>query len=352
MTAYNTIADGDIDPESPITTTLMTRLRDNAIAITEGSSGAPEIQTAALEQANGSEAVTQECIRAGAVGQTEMDSSAVGQGQLKTAEGSVSTGLNTLATLPGGAYGFYPRLVMTGGAAGHSAIWATADGPVMDYAARTYHGESVRATFALLDNSSGTSYVYQRYIQASPPYDLGDGEIPLFIFAEVDSDGEVVSAYEAPEAPWHYNGPTNIKADFYKGGKSYQKRKDSEDIDKAMTAAGHPPGLTKASSKALSMLAYQDYHLAFNESPDVLVEVTQDIKQADMGIIPRPMTPADGNTVIMLDPVADLGANLFEMKKHDGFNLNQLLHEGDLIITDEVNRAGPPGVAVHGYKWR
>jgi len=49
MTAYNTIADSDIDPESPITTTLMTRLRDNAIAITEGSSGAPKIQEAAMD---------------------------------------------------------------------------------------------------------------------------------------------------------------------------------------------------------------------------------------------------------------------------------------------------------------
>jgi len=48
MTAYNAIADSDIDPESPGTTTLFTRLRDNPIAITEGSSGAPNIQTAGI----------------------------------------------------------------------------------------------------------------------------------------------------------------------------------------------------------------------------------------------------------------------------------------------------------------
>jgi hypothetical protein len=48
MTSYVAIADSDIDPESPIVATLMTRLRDNPIAITEGSSGAPKVQTAGI----------------------------------------------------------------------------------------------------------------------------------------------------------------------------------------------------------------------------------------------------------------------------------------------------------------
>ena len=48
MTTYTAIADTDIDVGSPITTGLMTKLRDNPIAITEGSSGAPNIQTAAI----------------------------------------------------------------------------------------------------------------------------------------------------------------------------------------------------------------------------------------------------------------------------------------------------------------
>ena len=41
MTTYTTIPDSDIDPESPITSTLITRLRDNAIAIKENASGSP-----------------------------------------------------------------------------------------------------------------------------------------------------------------------------------------------------------------------------------------------------------------------------------------------------------------------
>lgn len=41
MTLYSTIADSEIDPESPGTTTLFTKLRDNPIAITEKAAGAP-----------------------------------------------------------------------------------------------------------------------------------------------------------------------------------------------------------------------------------------------------------------------------------------------------------------------
>lgn len=48
MTDYVEITNAQIDPESPVTSELMTALRDNPIAITEGSSGAPPIQLAAL----------------------------------------------------------------------------------------------------------------------------------------------------------------------------------------------------------------------------------------------------------------------------------------------------------------
>jgi len=46
--AYTAIADSDIDPESPITTTLLTRMRDNPIGIANADSGAPPVVNAAL----------------------------------------------------------------------------------------------------------------------------------------------------------------------------------------------------------------------------------------------------------------------------------------------------------------
>jgi len=52
MTSYVTIPNADIDAESPIDVDLMTALRDNPIAITEGASGAPTIKRAAIDWAN------------------------------------------------------------------------------------------------------------------------------------------------------------------------------------------------------------------------------------------------------------------------------------------------------------
>lgn len=51
MTAYTTIANTTIDAESPVTVSLMTALRDNCIAITEGASGAPRNVQGALSTA-------------------------------------------------------------------------------------------------------------------------------------------------------------------------------------------------------------------------------------------------------------------------------------------------------------
>jgi len=43
MTTFTAITNGEIDQDSPITTTLMTKYRDNLAATAEGASGAPRI---------------------------------------------------------------------------------------------------------------------------------------------------------------------------------------------------------------------------------------------------------------------------------------------------------------------
>ena len=49
MTTYTPIANGSVDAGSPVDESLVTALRDNPIAISEGSTGAPKLQTAAYE---------------------------------------------------------------------------------------------------------------------------------------------------------------------------------------------------------------------------------------------------------------------------------------------------------------
>ena len=48
MADYITVVDSSVDPDAPLTSDLMYRLRDNPIAIAEGSIGAPKVRSEAL----------------------------------------------------------------------------------------------------------------------------------------------------------------------------------------------------------------------------------------------------------------------------------------------------------------
>lgn len=307
MTTYVTITAGQIDGESPLDETIMAQLRDNPIAITEGAIGAPRIV----------------------------------QGALNTASGSVSDASNgALYVLPGGEYGFYPR----------TSFSLTAGSPVFTDArmyfdlAPTTHAA---ATYIYLTASTGALSTFsitstQRYIQASPPYDMGDGVIGRFIFAKINkASGKVEGVYQAPEAPWHYNGPTKISGALGQDGKKYRERKDMRNVP-----------FTKAEAM-LDPVKLAEYSAAFAAAPAVLEEITQPIKDADMHLIPRPMEPDSDSVVVMLDPVSDFNHQLCEMCQHDEFNLNELLHNGLIKIDKEaLSRSGPPGVDVVGFGWK
>lgn len=318
MTTYTAIADADIDPESPGTTTLFTRLRDNPIAITEKASGAPVLAN---------DYIVQDMVSA----------STIGQAELKTTNSAISTSSDALMTLPGGQYGFYPQIKASDGTAQYGATIGGA-------ASNTAPGTSYATRIVLRAVGGGSIFAQQRYIQASPPYDLGDGEISRFVFVEVHkSTGDVISVYSAQEAPWHYNGPTDIR------GKALQdihgqivKARGRKDMSGMIT-------FEEAMSDNAGLQEYMD---AFKEAPMIYEEITQEIKNKDMQEIPRPMEPKTDTEIILLDPVCNNMGKLAEMcEAHDEFNLNQLLHDGRFNINNTVlSRATPPGVTAHSFK--
>jgi hypothetical protein len=133
--------------------------------------------------------------------------SAVGQGELKTAQGEVSTTNTTLTnlTLPGGEYGFYPRVKTN--SAGYPLSRAQISGA---------NNSTSYITVIGLDAGGGgwSAYAQQRYIQASPPYMLGDKIWGHFLFLLRNiSTGVVVSTYQAEDPPWAYNGKVWLPKD-------------------------------------------------------------------------------------------------------------------------------------------
>jgi hypothetical protein len=255
-----------------------------------------------------------------------------GQSTLKTTYGeSAFGGSGSNITLPGGQYGFYPQWKNT-------STYTTMS--IHIFVGMIYSSSYLTSMYASYDG--GTVYGLQRYVQASPPYDLGDGEIPLFIFALVDKNGKVQGAYVAPEAPWHYNGPTNITANRYDtNGKSYKK------VSKFAAEHG---SIKQAKANGLDM---DSILTALEDTTEVEIEITQAIKNADMDLIPQPFSNYNPDyTVVMLDPVSPLVQKL-AMLHHANESVCELLIDEDLKVTNnQVVRKGPQGLLIVESKWK
>jgi len=313
----------------------MTQLYDNTTAQANGDPGAPQQQTAGIADL----AVTTEKLNNAAATQQKIASGAVGQSQLKTTEASYS--VKTLNEVQGGPrfasfttlsgqYGFHPTLRTTG--SGTPTVFAYIEHIGYDNGS----GRVGRITVGGGGTTDKDAYVHQRYVQACPPYDLGDGEVPQFIFAMVNANGVIEAVCSGQEAPWHNNGPTDIRADYYdERGRGWRK----QPVHETEYVTDPDTGLLVPRTAVIGYEA---------------IEITQAIKQADMLLIPHPFIGNDltGKTVVLLDPVADLTWQLAAMHEQ-GESPNGLLHD-DYIRIDNValNRSGPPGVMVVPIKWR
>ena len=94
--SYTNIPNGDTDPDSPLTTGLVTLLRDNPISMIEGGAGAPRILNAALNNHPWDTAD----IAAAAIGRSQIaNSTTTSAGTLNT-DSSVDITLNDWALFP------------------------------------------------------------------------------------------------------------------------------------------------------------------------------------------------------------------------------------------------------------
>ncbi len=250
-----------------------------------------------------------------------VSAASISQSKLKTTTGAVSTTATPSAelTLPGGEYGFYPQIKAGNTVTDMTAVIAT-----------VFNVASYVTNISLGSTNGNTKYAQQRYVQASPPYNLGDGEIPLFVFALVNKNGDVVAMYSAPEAPWHNNGPTSIRPDVYaEDGRRFKRVRKELSVE-----------------MLLQNPAVETHHLQ---------EITQAVKQADMAIIPHPFMGNDltGLTVVLIDPVSahTLRASEIFADAHDEHH--DLYYKNKLIIDNAaLKRHGPPGVQVSGVRWK
>lgn len=239
----------------------------------------------------------------------------VTQSSLKTSSGSVSgrsdtNGETTNVTLPGGQYGFYPQVKASNSET--IVLIALSGDPTNDW--RTVVGIQG-------DTVNDLAEARQRYIQSSPPYNLGDGDIPLFVFLGY-RDGKLIATYEAQEPPWALNGPTEIHS-----------------------------GLQTPALQAFRDAAFREEWLRRAEKGNIepVSDDEQTRKQYDMPLIPHPFD--SGVKTVLIDPMGDEVQKLAEFARHN-ISAIDLIREGVLRIDNSpLKRCGPPGVDVVRARW-
>lgn len=318
MTTYVVLDGDDLDVDKIWTSPSAYALYQNPIAITEGAAGAPNIQTAAITNL--------------AVTEGKLANSAVAQGKLKTttASGSVGLGSGNAGTynLTGGTFSWWTAsaTASVGVGFGNGDLSAGQIGPMN------------------IDPGAGaTFFVDERYIQASPPYNLGNGDIALFVFALVAADGSLRGVSAAPDPTWAYHGPTNITPERIDAqGRAFRKYREVQ---------GMP----------LADVLKDDVMLARVMRGEVLVdlverEITQAIKNQDMNIFPHPWVgnALTGLTAVMLDPAGALVDRLAMIQADQGAaEVRRILDKGYLKIgSTPLAVAAPQGVMVAPATWK
>jgi hypothetical protein len=293
--------------------------------------------------------------------------SSVSQGKLKTA-------LNTIATsstgtdgsnqtiLSGGQYCFGPTIQIGAGTGGDRAsvvmgVAIATDGASAVALPWDVGGTGVNTTFTsnLSRNTEYTAVMWHdagddamtinvRYVQASPPYDLGEGEVPLFVFVQLDKSGNVKQVWTAQDPPWANNGPTVIRPDLTlapEGGSTggIQVRFE-RDVSAEDRAALRDP---LKRPEALARIKAASYRV---------IPITHALKNKDMPLIPHPFASGKPDDVAVMLPIGSLLEELGELERC-GENVAGLIGQGYIHISNEKqNRIAPPGVLPVRASWK
>lgn len=252
----------------------------------------------------------------------------VSQGDLNTSTGTISLSVSgnngssdihatgSKVLLPGGEYGFHPTVKSSSSSSGRNIAvshWNDS-ASYLAYMVMAFSQSSAASTQNL------SCDLRQRYITSSPPFDMGDGDAQGFIFLLIEND-KVISHYAADVPPWGYNGPTNIRCDFQcpKTRKKYNKVAEALTLEQKLN--GEIP-------------VYR------------LQEITQEVKNRDMGLIPHPFGELKpGQTVVMIDAMCEKMGKAIEYQNLGDGEIVEAIVSGKLKIDNEaLSRKGPQGV--------
>jgi hypothetical protein len=303
--------------------------------------------------------------------------------------------------MPSGAYSFFPGLSTDSDAATRGSIGGdvTADGVAefdkakvlgISYVLSNVTPRAIVWLAVLNPANTGTNIAVltANYIQTSPPYDLGDGPIPLFMFAAVDSGGVPRLAWIGPDPPWAKEYKPKLKLPYTLAevaGDPIKMKAVTDVLSTHIVTSGAVADLAAKRMTAVDpeTAKVMDSQIAGLVSQIVnLTPETQTQKNEDMATTPHPFINNDlgamGLTVVMLNPFNET-AKMLAFLHENGENVASLVLSGALSVgatqivpaapapvgtmrsldsvsgaptVTSLNLKGPPGVAIveHGFK--
>ena len=304
-----------------LSATTMRAIYENLIAAFQGAAGAPTMSGSAVD--------------------FSPVSNEIGQAQLKTDDGSASVtedgGTDAILTfvLPGGRYGFIPEgqssstsssnswqveMDRRSGGGGGSPGWVN---PIL----KVISGDTT-------GGGSETASARQRYVTSSPPYYLDGKMCGLFVELHLDADNTIRGVATAIDPVWINNGPTDVKPDGYGADGTPFKWKREHSLTMDDVRAGK--------ADMADMIA------ARKEAKYYKMDITQEMKHADMELVPCMMLPHENRRMVMLDPTTT--HDLLELHR-DGEDLHTLIREGYIKLGNDIERTVPSCITAVEWKW-
>ena len=322
---------------------LMNPHYGGASTIAAGTAG-PKIQTAALEQTDTLEAVTSATIRAGAVDQTAVGANAIGQSELKSTTASQSAVVGA---------GGINQISLTGGS--YTMGWYAGGGGTYQYVRAHLAGYSAVVGIENTDTSSQTFQLYSRYVQASPPYNLGNGDIALFIMAKINTTTKEVLATEVATDPfWAYHGLHDLHPYYGK----LQKAAGLWGVDIKKVLTGQDSAWRNEVLDRLATLNRIKTDPAMRKEA-LSARFSMSEKNIDKDIAPHGMGACGKDeAIVFIDPVGTITDQLSVIHEDmsgvnfEGGSVTELLESKYIEIGDPLNAVAPSGVTAVSARWK
>jgi hypothetical protein len=285
-------------------------------------------------------------------------------------------------SMTSGSYSFYPGLSTDAAAGtiasigGNVTVDTATDFDVANKGgiARVQANQTAQAIVWLAvlnatNTATNQAFLTAFYLQASPPYDLGDGEVPVFVFVLVDKTGQPRMTFVGFDPPWAasprkiLNAPSVVQAlddpntlgaaldaidqhaENWAGVKQLKKQLDSTQVKEDRVSLNNDiETITKMIwSQVPETPDEKNRHMSTTPHPFI----NNDIDGGDVYADTAPLTP------VLLDPMSKTAQHL-ALLHESGENVNALLHNGYIQLGNShiSGRSGPPQVMVVEHKFK